>query len=215
MIRIFIIEDHPVTVAGLRTYCRPERDQINVTQHTETIEGAVKIDADLFDIIFLDLWLTKDDPILNIEKIKNRFPGKPIIIYSGEQELYWQRKAYNSGVKGFLSKNASRTLIHETIKRVMTGEVVYSSLMIDYKAKRIITGYRDPKYGLTDDQHKIIGFFLNGVAPKEIAKEIHKDLSTVNRSLQKIREKFNVISNFDLMRILLNLDDFNKNNQTN
>jgi len=210
MIRIFIIEDHPVTVAGLRTYCRPQRDHINVVENAITIEEALKVKAETFDVIFLDLWLSEVDPIINVENVKTTFPGKPIIMYSGEKELYWQRKCYRAGVKGFLDKNASRSLVHETVRRVMAGEVVYSATMTEFRAERIITCHKDPKYGLTDQQKKIIGYFVQGHAPKDIAEILDKNLTTVNRDLKVIREKFMVLNNYDLMRSLLNVDEFKK-----
>jgi DNA-binding NarL/FixJ family response regulator len=210
MIRILYIEDHPATISGLRTFFRPDRENVCITQSANTLTDALPIDEDSFDVIFLDLWLEerKDNPVINIEKLRESFPRKPIVIFSGETEFYWERKCFHAGVKAFLNKTAERPRIVETVRRVMAGEIVYTAHMSEFKAKRIITGHQDPKYGLTEDQNKIIALFVEGMAPKDIAGQIKKNVSTVNRAFQAIRQKFNVTSNTDLMRALLKLEDF-------
>ena len=40
MIKIFIIEDHPVTIAGLRTYFRSSRDDLVVTLTAKSVKDA-------------------------------------------------------------------------------------------------------------------------------------------------------------------------------
>jgi DNA-binding NarL/FixJ family response regulator len=212
MIRIFYIEDHPATVAGLKTYCRPERDQVTIAESASTIEEALLIQANSFDLIFLDLWLPgiDHDPIANIEKLSKNFPGKPIIMYTGEDGIYWQKKAFALGVKGFLEKNATRPLILETVKRVMLGEVVYTPKMMNFQAKRQITAYKAPQYGLTEDEKLIVNYFLEGMPPKVIAEKIDKNISTVNRHFKTIRGKFKkykVYNNYDLMITILTLKE--------
>ena len=208
MIRIFFIEDHPVTIAGLRTYFRRGRDQIFISVAVENIQQAVTIDNDSFDLIMLDYWLKESDTGENLAILRSRFPDKPIVIYSGEQMLVYQRIAFKGGVKGFLSKHASKQLIQETLERVMKGELVYSTLMAEYKSKRIIKGYKDPKYGLTREQKDIIALFIEGLPSKTIAGRIGKDPSSVNKSMKIIRDIFNVSNNIDLVKTLMNLDEF-------
>ncbi len=95
MIRIFIIEDHQVTIAGLRTYFRPSRDTVIITKTSNNIEEALLIeDPESFDVILLDLWLPSGDPSENFQKITAKFPGKPVVCYTAEVSLYWQRKMY-------------------------------------------------------------------------------------------------------------------------
>lgn len=208
--RIFIIEDHPVTVAGLRTYFRPSRDPESITESVENIEHALQINADSFDVILLDLWLPEGDPVDNFKKLATKFPAKPIIIFTAEQSLHWQRKLYKAGAKGYLNKQAGKLLIQDTLERVMKGEIVYSNLMSEYQVKRIILGYKDPKFGLTTEQKEIIALFIEGMPSKIIAIKIGKDISTINRLLREIRKIFDVSNNIDLLKTLLNIDELSE-----
>ena len=205
MIKIFIIEDHPVTIAGLRNFFRPSRCSINVTRTAININEALMIEnPSSFDIIFLDLYLPSGNPIENYVKIAERYPLKPIVIYSGENSIYWQRTMYKLGCKGFLNKNSDKCTIEDTLRRVMNGEIVYSTEIKEYQTKRSIEGYKDSKYSLTIDQQEIVKLFIEGMSPKEIACEMKKNVSCINKTLKKIMEKFEALSNADLIRTILN-----------
>ena len=81
MIRLFSIEDHWLVTDGLRTKFRKSRDEIVITCSAETIEDAIEgKHDDAFDIILLDLFLPGTEPLENIRKLKERYPGKPIVI---------------------------------------------------------------------------------------------------------------------------------------
>jgi two-component system, NarL family, nitrate/nitrite response regulator NarL len=204
MIKIFIIEDHPVTIAGLRNFFRPSRDTIIITKTADNINDALMIeDPGSFDVILLDLFLPSGNPNENYVKIAERYPAKPIVIYTGENSIYWQRQMYKLGCKGFLNKNSDKCTIEDTLRRVISGEIVYSTEIKEYQTKRSILGYKDSRYSLTIDQQEIIKLFIEGMPAKEIAARMGKSTSSINKSLQKIKEKFEVTNDIDLIITIL------------
>jgi DNA-binding NarL/FixJ family response regulator len=206
MIRIFIIEDHNVTITGLKSYFRPSRDEVVVAISSNTLEEALLIeDPSLFDVIMLDLRLPTGEPMENYKLLEKKFPGKPFVIYTSEESIHWQRKMYKLGARGFLHKSAEKPLIESTIKRVIKGETVYSTSMLEYQTKRKIEGYRDPKYNLTKEQIKIINCYLEGKTTQQVADEVGRDISTINKTMVAIRKIFEVETNIELVIKLLNL----------
>jgi DNA-binding NarL/FixJ family response regulator len=208
MIRIFIIEDHQVTIAGLRTFFRPSRDNVIVAKTSNNIEEALLInDPESFDVIFLDLWLPSGKPAENFLKIATKFPGKPIICYTAEDSLYWQAKMFKLGAKGFINKTGDKSFIEKILERVLKGETVYSPMMNEYQLKRDIKGYRNLKFGLTNEQEEIIKHLMEGLSPKKIAGKLKRDVSSINKQLKKIRTIIGVSTNANLIITILNLDD--------
>jgi DNA-binding NarL/FixJ family response regulator len=206
MTRIFIIEDHNVTISGLKSYFRPSRDEVIITVSSNTLEEALLFeDPTLFDVIMLDLRLPSGEPMENFKQIEKKFPGKPIVIYTSEESIHWQRKMYKLGAKGFLNKSADKALIESTIKRVVKGETVYTTSMSEYQTKRKIEGFRDPKYNLTKEQIKIINCYLEGKNTQQVADEIGRDISTINKTMVVIRKIFEVETNIELIIKILNL----------
>ena len=100
MIRLFIIEDHPIIVTGLRNLFRPSRDEIEIYGSASSADEAVKTDnSEAFDIIMLDLWLQSSPPLENMKKLKEKFPTKPIVMFTSEESSVWQRKMFDAGAK--------------------------------------------------------------------------------------------------------------------
>ena len=108
MIRLFVIEDHPVIVTGLKNLFRPSRDDIEITGNAYNVDDAIlKADADSFDIFLLDLWLPDAHPLMNVKKLKEKFHGKPIVIFTSEDSSSWQRKMFEGGVMAYLLKSTN------------------------------------------------------------------------------------------------------------
>jgi DNA-binding NarL/FixJ family response regulator len=187
---------------------RPSRDSILFVKIANGIEDALHIDnSDDFDLIFLDLWLPTGLPTENFIKVQEKFPGKPVIIYTAENSLHWHRTMFRLGAKGFINKNAEKLLIEDTIRQVKKGETVYSYVMTQYLSKRIIDGYRKPGYGLTKDQQEVVHLFLEGLPAKEIAKKMGRNTSTIDKHLKNVRRRFDVSSNVDLIKTILKINN--------
>ena len=210
MIRIFFVDDHAVTITGLHSYFRPSRDKISITGSASTIEEVLsKADPETFDVIFMDLWLNGGNPTDNFQRLVKKFPDKPIVIYTGENSIHWQRKMFKAGAKAYINKQASKSEISQVLERVMKGETVYTSNLNAALLKRKIYSYNDPKYGLTEDQKEILRYFMEGNTSRMIAGKMSKNITTIDRSIRDIMEKFGVTNKLELMKAILNLDDEN------
>jgi len=207
MVRIFMIEDHQVTISGLHSYFRPSRGEVKITGSATSLNEAVSIaDPETFDVLFMDLWLPEGEPLDNFKQLSKKFSGKPILLYTGEESIHWQRKMFKAGAKAYISKHASKSEILQTLERVMKGETVYTVSVNDFQSKRKIYSFRNPKYGLTEEQNEILKYFIEGNPSKTISKKIAKSIPTIDRAIRDIREIFMVTNNLELIKTLLKLD---------
>jgi len=116
MIRIIMIDDHTIIGTGLKNSFQPSRDGIQIMKLYENVDKAIKGSRPSgFDMIILDLWIGKADPEENVRKLKDRFPGKPILVFTGEEDPEWKRKMMQAGVNGYISKMS----MIEEIKRAI------------------------------------------------------------------------------------------------
>ena len=207
MISVLMIEDHKVTINGLKSFFRPCRDEINITNTSISIEDALQIDdKGSIDAIMLDLWLPSGDPTTNYQQLEKNFPGKPIVIFTSEESIRWQRTMYDLGAKGFINKKAEKPLIENTLQRIMKGETVYSITMMEYESKKELEGYKDPIFELSKEQLQILNLFMEGKTTEEIAGVAGKNVSTINKQIKKIKAIFKVNSTVDLVKKVLDLD---------
>jgi DNA-binding NarL/FixJ family response regulator len=204
MIRLFTIEDHPVIITGLRNLFRPSRDGIEIVGSANHVDEAImKADSEAFDIFLLDLWIPSSHPLQNVKRIKEKFPNKPIVIFTSEESMIWQRKMFEAGAVAYLLKNAEKSEIKTTLEKVARGLTIFSGVIEpidDEKFKSVLT---DPKYILTSNQKELVVMLSNGLSQQAIADQKGTSISNVEKTLKHIREKCHAKSNVELIKILI------------
>jgi len=202
MIRIFIIEDHLVTSAGIRSLFRPSRDGIAITGCVTRIEEALeKADPAKTDLFLLDLWLHSTNPIQNLRLLHLAFPGKPVVVFTSEESPIWQQKMMEAGAMGYLIKTATRNEIKSALERVMQGQAVFSVSIETFDRER---GFTTSSVGISNNlsrhQQMLLKLVAGGLTQYEIAKGLDISVSTVEKSFRNLRRKFDVKSNNELVR---------------
>ncbi len=205
MIRLFVIEDHPIIVTGLRNLFRPSRDEVEIYSSAATVEEAIqKNDPEAFDIILLDLWLHSTPPLENVKRLKEKFPDKPIVIFTSEGSTLWQRKMFEAGVKAYLLKTAEKSEIKLTLEKVMQGMTVFAGIMEeDFLHKKLGHDIASIKRSLTANQMEIVRLLSNGMTQQKIADIKGTTVSNIEKTLKHIREVCDAKNNTELVRILV------------
>jgi DNA-binding NarL/FixJ family response regulator len=204
MIRLFVIEDHPVIVTGLKNLFRPSRDEIEITGNAFNVDDAVKrADPDTFDILLLDLWLPDAHPLLNVKKLKDGFQGKPIVIFTSEESSSWQRKMFEAGVMAYMLKSTNKFEIKLTLEKVIRGQIVFSGMVEPDYEKKLSTVLSGQKYHLTANQQELVILLSQGLTQQQIADKKLTSVSTVEKTLKHIRERCDAKNNAELVKILL------------
>jgi len=205
MIRLFVIEDHPIIVTGLRNLFRPSRDEIEIYGSASSADEALQnANPEAFDIIMLDLWLQSSAPLENIKKLKEKFPEKPVVMFTSEESSVWQRKMFDAGAKAYLLKTAEKNEIRLTLEKVAMGMTVFAGVMEqDYLNKKLSSEIASARHFLTPNQLEIAIMLSDGVTQKKIADSKGTSISNIEKTIKHIRESFNARNNAELIKILL------------
>jgi DNA-binding NarL/FixJ family response regulator len=204
MIRLFIIEDHPVIVTGLRNLFRPSRDEIEIIGSASNVDDAIaRADPGAFDIFLLDLWLPNSHPLINVKRIKEHFQGKSIVIFTSEDSSSWQRKMFEAGVMAYLLKSTNKFEIKSTLEKVIKGQIVFSGLVEPNYEKKLASVLSGQKQYLTSNQQELVILLSSGLTQQQIADSKKTSVSTVEKTLKHVREKFGAKNNAELVKILL------------
>jgi DNA-binding NarL/FixJ family response regulator len=203
MIRLFTIEDHPVIITGLRNTFRPSRDGIEITGSASDVDEAVAIaNPSTFDMFLLDLWIPGYQPLQNIRKLRQYFAGKPVVMFTSEDSVIWQRKMFEAGAMAYLLKNAEKSEIKLTLEKVAQGMTVFTGIVEPEREQTFRAGFSDPRYILTPNQKEYVVFLSNGLTQPEIAEKKCLSISTVEKTIKSIREKCGARNNAELVKIL-------------
>jgi DNA-binding NarL/FixJ family response regulator len=203
MIRIFVIDDHPIVTDGLRYLIHPEQDQMTIVGSALNVHDAIhNLKLNEFDIFILDLYIPNSNPPDNVRMLKNRFREKKIIIFTSESSCIWARAMLKEGVNAYLTKDLSDFEFKSAINKVFNGETVYP---INILSKPIAFGEDDPKGEtiLLPIQREMIQLLCKGLTVKQIADMEGINSFRANYILKKIRQQFKVKNNVELIAELL------------
>ena len=201
MIRLFSIEDHWMVIDGLKAKFRADRDKISIACYADTIDSALGIESELFDIILLDLLIPGTDPVENVLKLKTCYPGKPIVILTSEEQSVWEDQMCEAGVQAYLTKHDNRKKIKSVIERVALGEDFCKKKILD--SQPLFQGYRQETYELKPSQKAILSLYIKELSFKEIASNTFMTESAVAKVMARLRKQFKVKSNTGLIRMVI------------
>lgn len=196
-IRIVIADDHEIFRDGFHVMLKKQTDIELVGEAADgneliEITGALKPDIVLTDIKM---------PILNgIEAtriIKKKYPAIGIIALSMFDDDNLIIDMLESGAKGYLLKNTSKSDIIDAIKMVYNGEFYYcrstSQKLIELMAQSNFNPYKEiPKPEFSMKELEIIVLICQQATTKEIASKLFLSIRTIEGYREKIQEKMNV-----------------------
>jgi two-component system, NarL family, response regulator NreC len=203
MIRLYIIEDHQELVVGyFRHYFRNSRDGIGVTGSAGNPDEAKNVNPGTFDIFILDLFIPGTMPVENIRKLKEYFPGKPILIFTSENDPGWKHTMMSEGAMAYITKNAPTADLRYAIKKVFEGKTFFPGFTGDEEKKESEKSIELRKKELTIVQKEILSGLKIGLKHKEIAKQQDISISNIDKTLALLRIRYNVKNTIELINLM-------------
>ena len=209
MIRVFVIEDNPTAVvAGLKNLFRSVRDGITISGFAENIKNAITSgEADGSDLFLMDLILGTSDPVVNIRKLKKRFPGKPIVVYTQNASVDWMKIMADEGAMGFISKHASRDDLKNAIERAISGETGFSSICGSSDDENDFAGFERTNSILMGIEKEIILEYVKSNGRKYLAEKFRLSRWEVGKKIKNIRLRVKASSDLEMIKILTELKE--------
>ncbi len=122
-IRVFIAEDHQITLWGLHRLIDAAAPRMHVVGTASTRTELMNHDAATeADVILLDLDLGGEDTAESMASLRQRCPGK-VLVVTGADDLDQHRRAVMQGARGVVHKAEPAETILRAIEKVDAGEV--------------------------------------------------------------------------------------------
>jgi DNA-binding NarL/FixJ family response regulator len=121
-IRVFLVDDHPSVLEGLRAYLRT-KEHIRVVGEAGDGGAAIrKIDTLQPDIVLMDLSLPQLNGLEVMKKVRDNNPTVKQIVYTMHESDEIARASIQSGAQGYVLKGSSLPKLVHAIERVYAGE---------------------------------------------------------------------------------------------
>jgi DNA-binding NarL/FixJ family response regulator len=195
MLKILIIDDHPLVIDGIRSMVK-DVEYLSVEGFAKTADQALILleKHTEVDIILLDINLPDQDGLDLCSTIRQRNKTIKIIGLSYVNEAGITSQFLRNGADGFLLKNMERQELLTAIQRVMSGETYLSPAAnekIIQQIRKIDSQIQDIPV-LTRREKEILKFLAQGMKTSEIAKILFLSSHTIDTHRKNMLQKFNV-----------------------
>lgn len=182
MIRLLIVDDHPIVISGLQNALEGQAD-IEIVGHVLTAKETMSwLEKTETDVILLDIGLPDMDGIDLCKLIHKQYPTIKIIGLTTYGQVSFITSMLRNGAQGYLYKNTSEHELAEAIRTVYAGGQYLSAEVND---KLIAKATRSlPKHGqlipkLTRREKEVLELILSESTNQEIANTLFLSISTV------------------------------------
>jgi len=195
-IRVLVVDDHELFRQGVSTVLQRSTD-IDVVAEAENGHIALQQCRDLLpDVVLMDINMPVCDGLEATRQIKRELPYIKILILTvsdSEETLF---EAIKSGASGYVLKNASPSVVMDSVKRVYNGEPVIPGNL----AMQIITEFTKPVErsvrqqvdALTEREVEVLRHLSTGASNREIAHTLYISENTVRNHVRNILEKLHM-----------------------
>lgn len=201
MIRILIVDDHPVVRAGLRRIAEDDRG-ISVTAEAPSGDDAlVALREHVADVVLLDVSMPGSPFTETLRRLREAHPTVRILVLSAHPEDQWAVRALRGGASGYLTKDHSPEQLLDAIRRVHRGGRYVSPTLAERLAAQLGQDFVGaPHEQLSDREFDVLRGLGTGRTVKQVAAELGLSPKTVSTYRTRLMEKMGFATNADLVR---------------
>ena len=170
MIRIVLVDDHPIVRQGLTASLEDEPD-FSVVGAAGSAEQALDlVAAQRPEVVLLDLELPGIGGVEAIPRLVAASPGSAVLVFTAYQTDERVLGAIRAGARGYLLKGATTAEIAAAIRTVAAG----GSALEPQVAARLLAAVRSPHPTghLTARERDVLRLVADGLAGKQIARAL-------------------------------------------
>ncbi|MGI5492007.1 response regulator [Microtetraspora malaysiensis] len=189
MVRLMIVDDHPVVRQGLRGMLESDPGVDVVGEAGSGDEAVVRARELRPDVILMDLRMPSGDGVDATRLILAERPESRVIVlttYETDQDIV---RAVEAGAAGYLLKDISRADLLAAVASAVRGETVLAPSV----ATKLVTRMRAPvAESLSPREAQVLSLVARGLTNAEIGTELFISEATVKTHLLRVFAKLGV-----------------------
>lgn len=201
MIRVTIVDDHPLVRRGLRETLSAEADITVVAEASRSEEVLASLAARPTDVLLLDLSMPGRGGLEVLGDVRHEYPRVRILVVSAYQEALYGVRAVRAGASGFLAKSSPTTELVQAVRAVYTeGRYISPAVgaaLLEY-ARAEQPGARHD--ALSPRELQVLQRIVEGQAASEIADGLSLSVKTVSTYRRRLLDKLGLTGTADLVR---------------
>jgi len=200
MIKVIVVDDHPVVRRGLKQIIEDEPDMEVAGEAENAGECFSLVRKTDCALIVLDINLPDRSGIDVLNQLKHEKPNLPILILSVNPEDQYALRLIKAGASGYLMKESALTELVNAIRKVSSGGKYVSASLAEKMIFQSDASEKPPHESLSNREFQILCMIARGNSLKSIADELCISEKTVSTYRSRIMEKMKMSNNSDLIR---------------
>lgn len=208
--KILLVDDHHLVRTGIANLLAGEPDLEIIGEASNAGEMIDLLKQQEPDLAVLDIALPDMSGIELARQMAKEFPKVKVVflsMYTSEEFVF---NAINSGAKGYLPKNTSRSELLEAIRTVAKGEEYFaesiSNTILKSYIKKAKSGnleqLRDESL-LSKRELEVLRLFAQGLTNQEIADKLFISIRTVESHKNHIMQRLELKTTVDLIKFAI------------
>jgi DNA-binding NarL/FixJ family response regulator len=200
VIRILLVDDHPVVRYGIRQILVDGLKSVLVGEASDGARALASIRTDEWDVVVLDVTLPGASGLDVLKDIRRDYPSLPVLVLSMHPAAQFSRRALAAGASGYLTKDSAPTELVSAIEEIRRGRPYLGARRTD-KAPAPDRGGADLLHdALSDREYQVLRMLGSGQTVSEIAAALRLSVKTISTYRIRLLEKLQMRSNAELMR---------------
>ena len=202
-IKVMLVDDHAVTRAGYR-FMVDNLPDISVAAEAANGEDAIRLYAEIKpDVVILDLSMPGMGGRQVLTTLRKQWPDCRVLICTMHETKAIIDHVMQAGAAGYISKNSSPQALVTAVRQIAGGGTFMDAEVA--KPARTVEGSKQASgiASLSARELQVLCLFAEAYSLDDIASELAISHKTVANNLTVIKEKLQVGSTTELVRLAI------------
>jgi DNA-binding NarL/FixJ family response regulator len=201
--RVLIVDDHPLTRAGLVHVINHEPDLIVCAEAENAADALDAVYRCEPNLVLADITLPGKSGLELVKDIKAIRPGLPILVISMHDESVYAERVLRAGARGYITKHEGGIKLVQAIRQVLRGQIYVSEKMSAHILETFSGGpaasVRSLIAQLSDREFEVFEYLGEGLSARAIAGRLHLSTKTVDVHRANIKAKLAIKTTSELI----------------
>jgi DNA-binding NarL/FixJ family response regulator len=200
MVRVFIVDDHPMVIEGIHALLQHEKG-LEWAGHAMNAASCLGFFVNsTADVVLMDISMPGMDGVELCAVLKEKYPGVFVLGLSTFNQGLHIKKMMENGASGYILKNASKDDLLLAIHTVNKGGIFFSN-----EAGEALKEYQKSSMArlpeLSPREKEILQLIAEGYTNPQIAEKIFLSTFTVDTHRKNLLAKLNVKNTASLIKL--------------
>ncbi|MBW3664594.1 MAG: response regulator transcription factor [Actinobacteria bacterium] len=193
MVRIVVIDDHPIVREGLVTVLSDEPDFEIVGEHDTAEHAMSALAVEKPDVVVIDYRLPGISGIDACRSFRERDGRCRVVVLTSFPRDATVTEAFTAGAHGFLVKESEPAVMREAVRCVAAGGTFIDPKIAGRLVSHAMAGRRTRgPFGLSSQERRVLEYLPSGATNAQIGLQLGIAEETVKSHLRKALRKLEV-----------------------